>query len=430
MPLIPRPDLLDARSPKGLEIFQLTNESLPSSHVYMEAQIFTPDSKRFVLHRSAHPHGSDKNDPEHRYLLCDAASGSLIPLTTEKGATEPSISPDGKWLYYFVDETDLNAGRLSLRRVAIHTSGTPKPETIVVIDKPLAGCKTRISRMYPLSTISSDGKRISTSGYLGDGNTPNAPWGLLVVDIEKAEPRIILQGQTYCNLHPQYSRSLDANASHDILIQENHGCDIDEKGNFVSLVGGPGADIHVIRDDGTNMRDLPWGRNDIEYCQGHQCWRGRSTVAITSAGHPGVKLDIPNPDKWGLHEEVLIEGVAGPHVGDEGAKAPGANERRNEISRNFTKPRFFHFATDIAGERFVSDCNPLNPNHCELWIGKLGKAMCEPMKQWTYLLNMKTAFYTKSAHPHPFLSPDGKLAFFNSNESGTLQAYMVRGLPW
>jgi hypothetical protein len=30
---------------------------------------------------------------------------------------------------------------------------------------------------------------------------------------------------------------------------------------------------------------------------------------------------------------------------------------------------------------------------------------------------------------HPFLSPDGKSAFFNSDESGTLQAYMIRGLP-
>ena len=42
-----RPDLLDANSANGLEILQLTTDpDLPSSHVYMEAQIFTPDSKR------------------------------------------------------------------------------------------------------------------------------------------------------------------------------------------------------------------------------------------------------------------------------------------------------------------------------------------------------------------------------------------------
>jgi Tol biopolymer transport system component len=34
----------------------------------------------------------------------------------------------------------------------------------------------------------------------------------------------------------------------------------------------------------------------------------------------------------------------------------------------------------------------------------------------------------KGSHIHPFLSPDGRMAFFNSDESGRLQAYMIRGL--
>jgi hypothetical protein len=55
---VPRPDLLDENSPKGLEILQLTAElDVPSSHLYMEAQVFTPDSKRFILHRSQEPEG-------------------------------------------------------------------------------------------------------------------------------------------------------------------------------------------------------------------------------------------------------------------------------------------------------------------------------------------------------------------------------------
>ncbi len=40
--MIPRPDLLLPSSPSSLEVFQLTTEALPSSHVYMEAQIFAP----------------------------------------------------------------------------------------------------------------------------------------------------------------------------------------------------------------------------------------------------------------------------------------------------------------------------------------------------------------------------------------------------
>ena len=43
-----RPDLLDERSPKGIEVIQLTTEAdVPSSHLYMEAQVFTPDFEAF-----------------------------------------------------------------------------------------------------------------------------------------------------------------------------------------------------------------------------------------------------------------------------------------------------------------------------------------------------------------------------------------------
>jgi hypothetical protein len=46
----------------------------------------------------------------------------------------------------------------------------------------------------------------------------------------------------------------------------------------------PGADIHVLRDDGSTFRDMPWGRDGNEFCKGHQCWRGRTSWAITSTG--------------------------------------------------------------------------------------------------------------------------------------------------
>ena len=73
----------------------------------------------------------------------------------------------------------------------------------------------------------------------------------MVFDLEKASVALVLQGQTWCNMHPQYSRSLDPEQSHDILVQENHGNVADAQGKITQLVGGDGADIHVIRDDGT-----------------------------------------------------------------------------------------------------------------------------------------------------------------------------------
>ena len=43
-----RPDLVPSAEGDNLEVIQLTDESIPSSHIYMEAQIFTPDSRRLV----------------------------------------------------------------------------------------------------------------------------------------------------------------------------------------------------------------------------------------------------------------------------------------------------------------------------------------------------------------------------------------------
>ena len=409
---VARPDLLDDQSPPGLEVLQLTTESaVPSSHLYMEAQIFTPDSQRFVLHRSAHAHGSDMHDPQHQYLRCDIDDGcTLHPLTDETGATAASVSPDGKYLYYFVNETKVGGGRLTLKRVNLDGSDR---QTILVVDAPLNGTRFRPSRIYPLSTISSDGRRLALSAFLGDGQTPDASFGLMVFDVEQATVRLILQGPTWCNMHPQYCRSTDPAAACDILVQENHGNVATADGAITQLVGGAGADIHVVRDDGSDFRDLPWGRDGNEACQGHQCWRGRTAWAITSTG-------CRQPS-----EAQLIEGKPAPHAGHVGIRTLGGV--RNDLSRTFPRPHFYHFATDIAGRRLVSDAGTLN-EHAQIYLAELGAPGDEPIRKFTYLLSPKSTC-AKGAHIHPFLSPDGTLAFFNSDESGRLQAYMIRGLP-
>ncbi len=392
---------------KGIEVFQLTEENkCPACHVYMEAQIFTPDSKRFVLHRSATAHGGKKDDPEHRYLLCNIEDNcSLAPLTDETGVTGPSISPDGRYFYYFVDETETNAGRLTLKRKCLLDNSR---ETILAMDKPLNETGTKPSRIYPLSTISSDGAKIAISAFIGDGRKDNSPFGLMVIDIQKASVSMILQGQTWCNMHPQYCRSTDPELKRNILIQENHGNVHDRYGQFSVLVGGNGADIHVIRDDGTGFRTMPWGRDGNEFCTGHECWRGKSEWAITS----NSQMDT--------HETRLVEGKATEDKGHIGLKTPGGI--RNDLSRGFEKPKFNHFATDIEGKLIISDYFGK-----DLYMGRLQEAG-RAVVNWKRLLSTNTSG-TKENHIHPFLSPDGTNAFFNSDESGILQAYMITCLP-
>ena len=413
--MIFRPDLAGAGSAPGIEVFQLTSEpDVPGSHVYMEAQIFTPDSRRLVLHRAAYSHSGDTRDPRHRYLVCDLdQDGRLSPLTDETGATAPSVSPDGRFLYYLVDETVVNGGRLTLKRVGL--DGTAR-ETLLTLDTCLPGTRFRASRPYPLSTLSSDGRRLAAQVFLGDGQTSEPPFGLLVFDLPKAEARLVLQGPTWLNMHPQYCRSTDPDASHDLLVQEAHNYRADARGEILNRPDGRGIDIHVIRDDGTDFRTMPWGRDGNEFCQGHQCWRGRGTWAVTST-------HTRQPP-----EGQLIEGWTAAEAGHAGRATPGGI--RNDLTRAFPHPYFYHFATDAAGRRLVTDSAPLDGGG-PIYLAEFGAPGREPLRAFRCLMNPRNGPYTKgprSVHVHPFLSPDGTLAFFNSDESGLSQAYMIRGL--
>lgn len=306
----------------------------------MEAQIFVPDSSRFILHESTTAHGSDKSDPNnHRYLLCDLDDNcSLHPITDEVGTTAPSISPDGRYLYYFVDETEPGGGRLTLKRVVLDGSDR---RTLLILDAPLPQTTYHPSRIYPLSTIRADGKTNILSCFLGDGQSTQAPWGLMVFDLDRMSVELILAGESWCNIHSQYSRSTNPELIQDILIQENHGNISSATGEIQQLMGDAGVDVHVIKDNGTDFRNMPWGRDSNEFCQGHQCWRGTTSWAITS-----TRTKKPA-------EQQLIESQAVAHMDHVGRASPEA--RRKHLSRSYPRPCFYHFATDRAGNRLVTD---------------------------------------------------------------------------
>ena len=405
-----RPDLLPPGAGQGIEVIQLTSGDVPSCHLYMEAQVFAPDSARFLLHESAHVHGSDKNDPRHRYMVCDIENDcALHPLTDELGATAPSVSPDGRYVYYFVNETEIGGGRLTLKRVGLDGSDR---RTMLMLDTPVPGTGRHASRIYPLSSIRSDGRMLALPCFLGNGLPDGRFWGLMAFDLEAASVRLVLSGPSWCNIHPQYCRSADPVLMQDILVQENHGNACEPDGWIKELVGGAGADIHVVKDDGMNFRDMPWGRDGNEFCQGHQCWRGATDWAITST----VTLKPA--------EHQLIESRAVPHAGHVGLASPEGI--RNHLSRSFTGPCFAHFATDTKGERLVTDTLQSDKGGRVL-VARLGEPGAEAASEWTCVAHPRSS-WRKDTHIHPFLSPDGSKAFFNSDESGVLQAYMVRGL--
>ena len=88
-----------------------------------------------------------------------------------------------------------------------------------------------------------------------------------------------------------------------------------------------------------------------------------------------------------------------------GLNTPGG--RRNDLSRDFDNPQFFHFATDIEGKRLITDCGPLNES-ASVWCAEFGEPGQDALLNWRYLVTARCTCQ-KSTHLHPFLSPDGRL---------------------
>ena len=417
-----RPDLLAPGCAPDIKITELA--ATPgewTSHIYMEAHVFTPDSERFVYKRFRGKVPPGNGREEYDLMLCDLAEGNALRQMTDcGGVTAPSVTPDGQWLLYFVDEAHPGGGRFSLERVSLETF---RRETILVVDAPPAGAEVVPSRLYALSSVSSDGRRLCTSGFLGDGRRENAPWGLLVCDLERATCEAVWRDVEACNLHPQYCRSLAPEAARDVLIQHNHGSRTAPDGVVQTSVAGGGADIHVIRDDGSRRRDLPWGRDGRERCQGHQAWRGRGTSAITTNRVP---------QKGGRELSRIIEGHpvpvedSLPHLG---RNTPGG--RRLDVSGGIERPDFCHFAVDASGTRMVVDSDGRydRANSGKLWTATLSEDGLRT--RFRFLLNSRaTNGREQYTHAHPFLSPDCRRVFFNSDVSGEPHIFMVEGLEW
>ena len=413
-----RPDLLDASSPEGLSVVQITTApEFGHSHVYMESPVFTPDSKRFIFMRLRNAEERNARKLQRDYFLCDIDDDfALRRLTDEPGASAPAVPRDGGCAYYIVDASAPGHAKSDVRLKRVRLDSF-KRETLAVIDSPLPDCRAMPSRVYALASISPDGRRLCTSAFLGDGRTENAPWALLVFDLESARVQIALSGEEYCNMHPQYCRSEEA--ARDILVQHNHDSRCDERGNIVKLVGGSGADVHVIRDDGNDFRDMPWGRDGLEFCQGHQCWRGRMRSAVSSMdAHPDHHLPLVESLPMRCSEHHL------------GKRLSGA--MRNVITRDVELPAFCHFAFDPTGTKFVSDTYIKEDlrGRGGLFIGSLDPAPGAALRLRHLLFPRSSWQHGQQSHPHPFLSPDGTKAFFNSDESGQPQIYMIRGFEY
>lgn len=418
-----QPELLDPKSPDGLEVYDLAPDVEHAVLTYPDKPTFLQDGRVMLMSVDHQPH------------LCHLdENGRLEPLAKRlpgmienRAEGQYDLAPGGRYLVYRA--TPSSPDQLLLRRLDFQTN---QVEDVFELKGSIPGTHLPANK-FRMQTVSSDGLHIGGGIYMGDGQTPQAGWGIAIINTQTRTAGVIKVHNDFHNTHLQYSREHQLPGMYDLLVQMNHGAITDKDGKVTKNMGPPsdlGVDVHMIHDDGSNWRDLPFGRDGIEGNIGHQVWRGATNSAVT--------VTLENLDtSYGWAEGTRQHIIAGrpiaadfdkPHMGK-----VGRDDLRVDLSKGFKDPRFCHLGVDDSGLRFAFDTFPVfnGPRAGMLIYIARASDMNSPLK-FQYILNTGIIFTggDKGTHAHPILSPGGKELFFNSNMLGKPKAYMVKNLPW
>lgn len=398
--------------PEGVRVYQVTDDPERASLIYPDRPSFLADGRRFVVNTSSGPAVCDPDD-----------NFALRPLFGDGAPRGLRLTYDGRYAYF--NRRGKDEGGLTLARIDLDTGDI---EDLFHAADVLPGTDVPAEK-FRIATVSADNRRVAAGVYLGDGETPDAPFAIMAIDLERGSVHHVIEHRDFPNPHLQYCRSEEPEAMHDLLVQMNHGSSTNAEGKLVRGQGPPsdkGVDLHVIRDDGTHWRDLPFGRDGEESCIGHQVWRGRTRAVAT--------VTLQNRDtSYGWAEGSRQEVVAGwplpadpeqPHMG---RLSSGA--QRVRLSEGFEDPRFCHLACDATGLKFALDTFPIFDGKragMQVYYASAPDEM-SPLT-FRYILNTGVTFNAANGyHAHPILSPDASMLLFNSNITGKPQAYMVTG---
>jgi len=157
--------------------------------------------------------------------------------------------------------------------------------------------------------------------------------------------------------------------------------------------GGYGADLHVIDDEGGNMRDVAMGRTDMEMIQGHQCWVGKTGRVLSTL----VRRDTP--DEAFRSDRIVTV-------------TPGQSDREIVgLGQEFSHPNVSHDARWWVCDEFGTG---------DLFIGSMRT------HKYALLAHSGSSFGSPQyTHPHPAFSPDGTKVLYNSDMTGVPQVYVA-----
>jgi len=435
-------------SPETIRFMQVTNDPKRDSTVAAQYIIrWSPDSKRFYFYRAASDDGSSPAgiwvcDTEDRFAIRPVYEWADMILTHRpygpeavgKIADTYIVFPDGLGIGVMRRNRDV----LELCRVDAETR---REEVLMTAPAPLA--------TGWLLDISADGQHVAFHVFLGDGKTEGAPWGARVFDLKGERTWVVeldnlthkgvlyRRGSGFCpeGLHP---------GPHDLMTHISPASRLAD-GSWRTPPDGsyrhpmPGPDTSrgwghqvLFRDDGSDYprtadaprRIVPLPAAPL-FQVSHAGWRGREARTYVASMYNCT------PQRWRV---PFIESTpVAMSAADLRASRLPAEARWTDLTRFVSRADACHFDFDASGRYLVSDTDGYtNPGPCMLYVGTYVEPEFgdDPYFKLRLLGIARTSWKNQSEHPHPFLSPDGRFAVFQSDFSGRPQVNVAYGFDF
>jgi len=351
----------------GTDVLQLTSAPAIHTNVYLETPFMDAGSRFVLLTRSRDSFGPCE------VWRADLEEGCLTRVCHDiDGITGMAVSQDQRFFYCVRRGI---GGSFEILRVEIAT-----------LESHLIPFGGEPSPMYDvLGSVSANGRL-----YVAGAALPGRRFGILRIDLQTTERRVIHEGADLCNPHPQFKLA----SSDTILIQHNRGCEFDSNGRCIRLVGDEGATLYTIDSDGGSQRPLPVGKPHTWPVMGHECWIGETgEVLLTITGAPADEM---------IQRGNLL--AAGP--GDAAARVVATGHVYNHPNAS-RDGRFFVCDTFGNGSPLVVGSMKAGRTHV---LCESGASFGSPQ-------------YT---HAHPYFSPDNRWVIFNSDRTGVPHVYAAR----
>ena len=350
---------LEPQRPFGARLTRLTSAPMISDDIYGEQPRCTPDGRRIAFRRQV------PGSPSQLWI-CDFERGKV--------ARVPGFSDNAPTAKY--------TGRLYCLREADGTRQLVRLDLASLEETPLCDFGEAPSLASPCVSF-------DEASYFGLWRKAPHDYEIVRVDLATGAWHTIYGDPDICNPHLQ-----TCPASGDLLVQHNRGCQFDDSGQILRLVGDEGATLFVIDADGGGYRQIPVGTPYSTWpTTGHECWAGDSGAVVYTESRPAeASTETGN---------TMIA-----HPGEAVARPIAAGYRINHIS------------VSACGRYYVGDAAGLAGVPLVVGSVRTGRSALVCFSE-------TTPGSPQWIHTHPYITPDNGHVIFNSDRSGVPQIYRL-----